>query len=288
MRIVVTGAAGRLGLAISAEMASAGHDVIPLTRSDLDVSDADRVAATMNRLRPELIVNCSAYNSVDAAEANPAAAFSANAHAVSYLAHAAQAAGALLVHYSTDFVFDGTARDPYSEEDPTNPLSVYGASKLSGEHAARSTTRHYVLRVESLFGGFGVKEQRATIDYIVDSLLAGAGVRAFVDRTVSPSYVPDVVRATIALVDGQAPFGIYHCVNSGWSTWYEMANEVARELGVHGHIEPVMTKALKAAAPRPLYCALSNCKLLAAGIVMPSWQSAIARHLAGRASRIPA
>jgi dTDP-4-dehydrorhamnose reductase len=241
----------------------------------------------MDRLRPDVIVNCSAYNAVDAAEADPVAAFATNAQGVSCLARAAQAAGALLVHYSTDFVFDGATPEPYVEDDPTNPLSVYGASKLAGENEARSTPRHYVLRIESLFGGCGLKGQRATVDHIVDNLLAGTGARAFVDRTVSPSYVPDVVRATLALIDRQAPYGIYHCVNSGWGTWYELACEVARQLGVPPRIEPVMTPELKTSAQRPLFCALSNRKLLAAGIDMPSWQSAIERHLATRLAQTP-
>jgi dTDP-4-dehydrorhamnose reductase len=288
MRIVLTGAAGRLGAAMSAEAASAGHKVVALTRADLDISDAGRVASAMDRLRPDVMVNCSAYNAVDAAEANPAAAFATNVQGPSCLARAAQATGALLVHYSTDFVFDGTALDPYVEDHPTNPLSVYGASKLAGEVEARSTPRHYVLRIESLFGGCGVKGQRATVDHIVDKLLAGTEVRALVDRTVSPSYVVDVVRATIALIDRQASYGIYHCVNSGWSTWYELACEVARQLGVPARIEPAMTTDLKMVAPRPLFCALSNRKLLAVDIDMPSWQSAIGRHLAARLAQIPA
>jgi dTDP-4-dehydrorhamnose reductase len=288
MRIVLTGAAGRLGAALSAEMAAAGYTVLALRRSDLDISDADRVASAVGRLRPDVIVNCGAYNAVDAAEADPSAAFATNALGVSCLARAAQATDALLVHYSTDFVFDGTTLDPYAEDHPTNPLSVYGASKLAGETEARSAPRHYVLRVASLFGGCGVKGQRATVDHIVDNLLAGTGVRALVDRTVSPSYVPDILRATIALVDRHAPYGIYHCVNSGWSTWYELACEVARQLGVPALIEPVMTSDLKAQATRPQYCALSNQKLVAAGIDMPSWQSAIERHLATRAAPTPA
>jgi dTDP-4-dehydrorhamnose reductase len=288
MRIVVTGATGRLGVAVSAEVASAGHMAVALSRADLDISDAGRVAVAMARLRPEVIVNCSAYNAVDAAEADPSAAFATNAHGPSCLARAAQATGALLVHYSTDFVFDGTTYDPYIEDDPTNPLSAYGASKLAGENEVRSTPRHYVLRIESLFGGCGVKGQRATVDHIVDNLLAGTRVRALVDRTVSPSYVTDVVRATIALIDRQASYGIYHCVNSGWSTWYELACEVARQLGVPARIEPVMTTDLKAVATRPLFCALSNRKLLAVGIDMPSWQSAVERHLVRRLAQIHA
>jgi len=184
------------------------------------------------------------------------------------------------VHYGTDFVFDGTAPDPYTEDDPPNPLNIYGASKLAGEHEVRRTRRHYILRVESLFGGSGVNGQRSTIDWIAVKLLAGAVVHAVVDRTASPAYVFDVARVTRLLLENQAPFGTYHCVNSGFGTWYELATEIARGLATDGRIEPVMAVDLRTIAPRPRFCALSNRKLLAAGIPMPNWQAAIRRHLA--------
>ena len=151
--------------------------------------------------------------------------------------------GTLLVHYGTDFVFDGTASAPYVEDDPVNPLSVYGASKLAGEAEVRSVCpHHYILRVESLFGGAGVGGHRATIDYIADTLVAGSTVRAFVDRTVSPSYVPDVARATRELIARSGPHGTYHCVSTGMTTWYDIAQHIAVELGVHGHIEVAREK----------------------------------------------
>jgi hypothetical protein len=163
---VVTGAGGRLGAALSAELVSAGHKVTGLSRTDLDVTDGEQVATVMRHLRPEVIVNCSAYNAVDAAESDPAAAFAANAEGPSFLADAAEATEALLIHYSTDFVFDGRALEPYSEDAPANPLGVYGASKLAGEHEVRRARRHYILRVESLFGGRGANGHRATVDQI--------------------------------------------------------------------------------------------------------------------------
>ena len=215
MRILVIGAAGRLGAAVSDVLLLAGHSVIALSRAELDICNARRVITELDRLQPEAIVNCSAYNAVDAAEADPATAFAVNAHGPSFLACAARAAGALLVHYSTDFVFDGDTRQPYAEDEPTNPLSVYGASKLAGENEIRSTRRHYILRLESLFGGTGRKGHQATIDQMTDKLLAGVPLPALADRTVSPSYVADVARATAMLIELKAPHGTYHCVNSG-------------------------------------------------------------------------
>jgi dTDP-4-dehydrorhamnose reductase len=285
MRIAVTGAAGRLGSVLSSELASAGHDVVALGHADLDVTNADQVAAVMTRLEPHAIVNCSAYNAVDAAEADQAAAYALNAHAPSLLAAAATSTGALLVHFSTDFVFDGTATEPYSEEAPTHPLGVYGASKLSGEHEVRRTPRHYILRVESLFGGLGVKGHRASVDAIIETIASGGVVKAFVDRSVTPSYVPDVVQAVRALVEGGAAYGTYHCVNSGWTTWYDLAHAVAARMGLPASVEPVLVGSVRTVAPRPRFCALSNRKLIAAGVPMADWLSAVGRHVAGRSAQ---
>lgn len=284
MRVVVTGAAGRLGAAVCHTLASAGHQVMGLSRRDLDVCDAVQVGTVMRHLRPEAIVNCSAYNAVDAAETDEANAYAVNAGAPAKLAMAAAELDALLVHYSTDFVFDGAADAPYEEHHPTNPLSVYGASKLAGEDAARTAPRHFVLRVESLFGGQGIHGHRATIDYLADTLADGKPIRAAADRTVTPSYVPDVADATLALTAGGARYGTYHCVNSGAATWYELASYVAARLGREGLVERISAADLRTPARRPMYCALSNAKLAAAGIGMLGWQSAVDRHLAGRSA----
>jgi dTDP-4-dehydrorhamnose reductase len=279
VRIVVTGASGRLGGVLCVELVSAGHDLLTLDRGELDITRAEQVTAVIDHLRPEVIINCAAYNAVDAAQTDRAAAFALNAHAPALLAAAGDAAGAVFVHFSSDFVFDGEAGEAYTEAHPTNPLNVYGASKLAGEAAVRQASRHYILRVSSLFGGVGRNGHHATVDYIADSLVAGTTVRAAVDRTVTPSYAPDVARATLAMLAGHIPYGTYHCANPTATTWYELAQEVARQLGSNARVEPVRAADLSTIAPRPRACALANQKLASLGILMPAWQSAIRRHL---------
>jgi len=259
---------------------SAGHDVVALTRAELDITRPEQIKARIDPLQPAVIVNCAAYNGVDAAEGDRGAAFALNADGPALLAAAASAIDAVFVHFSSDFVFDGMADRPYVETHPTNPLGAYGSSKLAGEAAAGGAPRHYVVRVESLFGG-GANGHRATIDLIADSLLAGAAVRVAVDRTVTPSYVPDVACAIRALINSGIPYGIYHCVNSGSTSWYELAREVAQQLDIRGRIQPIRASELMTHAPRPRFCALSNRKLVSAGIPMPTWQSAVHRHLVG-------
>jgi dTDP-4-dehydrorhamnose reductase len=233
-------------------------------------------------VRPDVVVNCSAYTDVDRAEDEPVEALEVNAFAVRALAAEAEAVGAVFVHYSTDFVFDGAAGRPYTEADQPNPRSTYACSKLIGEWFAAEASRHYVLRVESVFGGPPAGARPTSVDRIVDRLVDGEEVPVFSDRTVSPSYQRDVAAATRALVERGAPPGLYHCVNSGACTWEELAREAARLMGTSARLKPLRMADAGLRANRPRYCALSNAKLAAAGVPMPTWQDALARYLAER------
>ena len=283
MRIAVVGARGQLGAALVNECAPA-HETIALGRAELDVSDDAAVAAALARVKPRVILNASAWTDVDAAEAYPIDALNTNAFGVRALARAARAHGATLVHYSTDFVFDGKATSPYTEADRPNPQSVYAASKLLGEWFALDAPSAYVLRVESLFGrARGAGPAKGSVATIVETLLAGGSPKAFEDRTISPTYVIDAARATRQLVESSAPAGLYHCVNSGHCTWLELAQALAQQLGgaeMSSRLVPVRLSEMALKAARPQYCALSNDKLRAAGVDMPTWQDALARYLA--------
>jgi dTDP-4-dehydrorhamnose reductase len=284
MRIAVLGARGQLGAAVVHECAT--HDVVAFTRADLDVSDDRAVAAAIERTKPDAVINCAAYNHVDAAEDHPVDALNANAFAVRAVARAAERQGASLVHYGSDFVFDGTASAPYTEDDRPNPQSVYAASKLLGEWFALDVPRAYVLRVESLFGRApGDGPAKGSVEGILDGLLSGTSPRVFQDRTVSPTYVEDAARATRRLLEARPTPGVYHCVNSGACTWLEFALELARQLGVEAKVTPVKMADVALRARRPRFCALSNAKLREAGIDMPTWQDALVRFALALAER---
>lgn len=282
MNVLVVGAAGHLGSAVADRFAG-WADVTATTRGELDVCDHRAVEALVARLRPAAVINCAAYTDVDRAEDEPVEALNVNAFAVRVLAGAARSVDAALVHYSTDFVFDGTGGRPYTEEDPPNPRSTYACSKLLGEWFAREAPRHYVLRVESVFGSAAGGPRPTSVDRIVDAVVEGREALVFVDRTVSPSYRDDVAAATRGLLEGRAEPGLYHCVNSGSCTWEELALEAGRQLGVEPRLRRLRMADVSLRAQRPLYCALSNARLAAAGIRMPSWQDAIGRYLAARA-----
>ncbi len=282
MRILVTGAAGQLGAALLNRFRASGHVVVGTTRSELDVTCHADVMRVVSEVGPDAIVNCTAYNDVDGAEDDAATALEVNAFAVRSLARAARERDAILVHYSTDFVFEGepARTEPCAEQDRPNPQSVYGCSKLLGEWFAADAPRHYVFRVESLFGG---PAARSSVDRIIDALAAGREARVFVDRVVSPSYVEDVGAATEVALAKAVPFGLYHCVNGGHTTWHELGREIARLGGWNDDLlVPVKVADVRMKAKRPQYAALGNAKLAAIGVVMPGWRDAVARHLAGR------
>ena len=275
MKVLVTGARGQLAGAIVHTFKHSAQ-VCAYSRSELDVTDFDAVMASVKRDRPDVIINCAAYNLVDAAEDDAAQALAVNAFAVRTLARAAAETGATLVHYSTDFVFDGRAERPYSETDVPNPQSVYAQSKLIGEWFALEAPRAFVLRVESLFGGANA---RSSIDRIAEAIRNGREAKVFEDRTVSPSFVVDVAESTRALVEHGEP-GLYHCVGTGYATWLEVGREIARIMGKEreARLVPTSVADVRLRASRPQFAALANEKL---GRIapMPSWQDALRRYL---------
>jgi dTDP-4-dehydrorhamnose reductase len=278
MKVLVTGAHGQLAGAII-DTYKALADVRAYSRGELDISNFDAVMSRFAADSPDLVINCAAYNKVDQAEDEPQAALTVNAFAVRVLARAADEVGATLVHYSTDFVFDGRGTRPYVETDPPKPLSVYGQSKLLGEWFALEARRAFVLRVESLFGGVNA---RSSVDRIVFAIANSEEAKVFHDRTVSPSFVVDVAEATKALVERGEP-GLYHCVGTGYGTWLDLAREIVRIMGREreARLSPMSVADVSFRAPRPQFAALSNEKLTRV-VPIPTWQDALRRYLAHR------
>jgi dTDP-4-dehydrorhamnose reductase len=277
-KVLVLGAAGQLGAAAVRRLRTR-TDVVALARPDLDLTDRVRVEAVLDAERPALVLNCAAYNAVDRAEDDPVTALAVNAFAVHTVARASVEVGATFVHYSTDFVFDGRADRPYVETDRPNPLGVYGQSKLIGEWLALEAPGAFVLRVESLFGG---PAGGSSVDRIADALASGATARVFTDRVVSPSYVDDVVDATWGLMSLGAAPGVYHVVNTGMTTWFDLGTHLAGLLGAEPRLEAVRTSDVPMRAARPRFCALSNAKLCQAGVEMPAWTDALDRYVNAR------
>jgi dTDP-4-dehydrorhamnose reductase len=271
---IVLGGRGTLGAALSAELPRAGWRLeAALGRNECDIRDEAALRALFERLRPTVIFNSAAYTDVDRAETEPEVAFAVNATGAETVARAAAAAGAAIVHYSTDFVFDGELERPYDERDPPSPQGSYARSKIAGDTAvAAANPRHFILRVGCLYGQGG----RNFPSTIVRRLRAGETVRADRDRLGSPTWVRDVARVSAALA-GTDFYGLYHCTSQGETSWANFAGFAAEALGLPPErATGVPTSELPMKAPRPRRAILDNRALRLRGLdSMPSWQDAL-------------
>ena len=282
--ILVTGARGQLGAELVAALAPFGK-VTALDRASLDLTDADAIVRVVRNAAPAWIVNAAAYTAVDRAEREPARAFAINARAPRILAEEAKRIGAMLVHYSTDYVFDGAQRTPYDEASPTNPLNVYGASKLEGEHAiAASGASALTLRTSWVYGLRG-----ANFLLTIRRLAAERDVLRIVDdQTGVPNWTRSLAGATAALMArGRAAVaeraGLYHLCASGSTTWYGFACAIVGN-APKPKIVPIATADYPLPAPRPAYAVLDTARIRDAfGVALPDWRDVLAACLAGPA-----
>lgn len=281
-RALVTGSDGQLGRAFVSRLAEVWA-VTGVDRGEIDLTRPTDLRQLVDEVRPSLIINCAAWNDVDGAETHPLDAFRTNGDVVWYLADLARARDATLVHFSSDFVFDGTKTEPHTEDDDPAPQSVYGMSKLAGERNATRAERHYVLRLASLYGGH---TRRTSTDWFIERARAGERVTAFGNRTVSPSYVPHVVDQTCRLLDVGAPFGLYHAASADWCLWTDIAARILARVGKSDLLVPTTFDNPPDRAPRPQHCALSSAKLAAAIGPLPGWREALDDYL-GRVQVLP-
>ncbi len=273
-RLLITGARGTVGSALVAHFA-AGHDVLACDHARLDITDPSAVRSLVEAFRPHAILNPAAMTNVDACEDEPERAEAVNARAPGYLAAAAEAVGATLVHFSTDYVFDGTKGAPYVETDPPCPLGVYGRTKLAGELAVQAEcARGFVVRV-----AWVITFARRNFYAIMREAAAGGRARV-VHQVSSPSGLPDISQAVEALLTGAAPVGCYHLVNAGHCSRRELAAEIFRLLGATVRIEEVEATPGHG-APRPVCSPLAAAAWRAAGLPpFRPWQAALADALA--------
>lgn len=255
---------------------------------DVECTDPASVAAAIVPYRPDVVVNCAAFVRVDACEDDPRRAFEVNALGALHVARACREIGARCVYISTDYVFDGGKLEPYTEEDPPNPINIYGASKLAGEHLVRQTCADaLIVRAASLYGGRGARGKGSNfVLTVLHRARRGEPLRIVHDVRMSPTYTRDAAQAIAGLV-AQNVSELFHVVNGGSCTWYEFASRVLTLAGLGAVAEPVPSSEYPMRARRPVNSALSTHKLYAAGIRMPSWEDALARYLAELAAYYP-
>jgi dTDP-4-dehydrorhamnose reductase len=287
VRYAVLGSAGQLGRDLCPRLAG---DVVPLTRGQVDLNRPELVRAALADLRPEVVINCAAYNFVDKAESEPEAAFQVNAWGVRTLAQVCRDLDCTLVHFSTDYVFglDEKRSTPYAEHDAPGPVSVYGLSKLAGEYLVRSICpRHFVIRTCGLYGVWGSGGKGGNF---VETMLRVAGqgkpLRVVADQTCTPSYTVDVATAAAGLIQTRE-YGLYHLTNTGGCTWHDFARTIFELAGVKADLSPIPSSEYAAPARRPGYSVLGQGVYQRLGLPpVRAWQEGLAAYLEERKRRV--
>ena len=276
MAILVVGSRGMLGSDLMAEFAPRS-EVLGLDLPEIDITQIEQCFSWAKKCRPNIILNAAALTRVDYCETNQEEAFLINGDGAGNLARTAASIGAMLVHYSTDYIFDGLKEDAYLEEDAPNPRSVYGKSKLAGEDLVRRyCSNHLIIRTSWLFGANGPNFIRT----ILNAAGRGESLRVVNDQRGSPSYTKDVASHTRKMIERGCK-AIFHLTNSGSCTWYELSREALDCLGAKNiPVTPVSTSEFPRPAPRPANSILANARLVQEGLpLMRPWQAAVQEYV---------
>ncbi len=274
MRILVLGSEGQLGSELCKALEE--HDLIPVKHGQADIAQLDQIIDFSRHDRPEAIINAAGYTDVDGCEKNKEKAFLLNAIGARNAAIAARRVGADLIHFSTDYVFDGQKEGPYIECDSTGPLNIYGWSKLLGERMAiEQNPRTFILRIAWLYGPSGRN--------FVKTMLAIAKDRNELlvvnDQKGTPTFAGDVAKQIKLLMDTES-YGLYHCTSQGSCTWYDFAKEILRLAGISTRVKPVTSAEYPRPARRPASSVLDNLMLRVQGLdIMPPWRDSLASHI---------
>lgn len=286
MKIALIGANGQLGSDLAKVLPARGHDLVSLTHAQIEVTNAECVAAMMQEHEPELVLNMAAFHKVDVCEQEVERTFAVNVYGVHNLALACRVHGAALAHMSTDYVFGGdkTRATPYVETDAPAPINAYGVSKLAGEQFVRYLLeRYFIFRVTGLYGVAGSSGKGGNFVELM-LRLAGAGkdIRVVDDQRMTPTYTVDLAQQIAAVIETEQ-YGLYHATSQGDCTWYEFAAEIFRQSGLRPTLGRAKTGDFGEKATRPAYSVLENRALREIGMdVMRPWQEALGAYLEER------
>lgn len=282
MKIGVIGANGQLGMDVCEAFSARAHSVIRLTHTDIDVGDLDKLKEVLGSANFDVVINTSAYHNLDLCEKNPNVSFLVNSTGAKNLAILSNDLNFKLVHYSTDYVFDGKKNTPYEVEDIPNPINVYGVSKLAGEELIQDISQNYVIiRTASLFGRSPCRAKNGLnfVRLMLKLASENKPIQVVNDQFSSPTWTADVAEQTLQFVLNDVT-GLYHAVGEGGCSWYEFAQEVFKIARVQANLSPKSTVEDEKAIKRPKYSVMSNIKISKLGInVMNTWEHALRRYL---------
>jgi dTDP-4-dehydrorhamnose reductase len=257
----------------------ADRNPIGLGHDEIDIEDGARVESVLAKLKPTLVINTAAFHNLEECERQPHRAFAVNVVATDRLSRAVQNCGAAFATMSTDYVFDGKKGSPYTEGDEPRPINLYGLSRLCGElNIARFGPRYFLFRTSGLFGVRETPGSTRFIETVIIQARAGQCPRVVNDLVFSPSYAVDVALAMRRAFEKET-FGLYHVTNTGECSWFELAVEALKLVGVGVEVLPISYKDYGSLVPRPTYTALDHEALRRIGVDMPSWRDGLSRHL---------
>ena len=286
MNVILIGANGQLGSDLHRELQGQGHTVIAFNHADLEVTNAAQVDEVIGRARPAVVINTAAFHKVEECERRPGLAFEVNASGPLNLAKVCARLGIVLVHFSTDYVFDGRKQQPYLEADLPTPLNVYGASKVAGEYLiASNMERSFVVRTCGLYGVAGSSGKGGNfVETMLKKAREGSLIQVVKDQVLTPTFTRDLAAVVSQLIRTEA-YGLYHISSEGQCSWYEFARKIFELEGLRVDLWPVATSQFPSPVKRPPYSVMNKSKLRGVGLVMPPWEASLGRYLKSRASK---
>jgi len=278
MKIAVIGSTGQLGIDLMKTL-NDGHEVVGLAHKDIEVADYDSCLILKDH-RPEIVINTAAFHKTDQCEEEPLKAFSVNALGARNVALVSKEIAATAVFISTDYVFDGSKKEPYNEEDVPAPINTYGISKLAAEHFTRQNPKHYIVRIASVFGKAGASGKGGNfVETMITKAKKNETITVIDDMWMSPTYTKDASSILKGILELQLPFGVYHATNKGYCSWYQFTQEIFQLTGLNPTLTPIKTEQLNLKARRPRFSALTSTKLSRYNLEPREWKEALRAYL---------
>jgi dTDP-4-dehydrorhamnose reductase len=279
MKIAVIGSTGQLGTDLVKTL-GATHEVVGLTHNDIEVADYDS-CLILKKHQPDVVINTAAFHKTDQCEEEPLKTFSVNALGARNVAMITKKTDTTAVFISTDYVFDGSKKEPYTEDDVPAPINTYGISKLAAEHFTRQNPKHYIIRIASVFGKAGASGKGGNfVETMITKAKNNDPITIIDDMWMSPTYTKDAASTLKEVVENQLPYGVYHATNKGYCSWYQFAEQIFQFTGLTPELTPIKTEQLTMKAKRPRFSALKSTKLPQYGIETPTWRQALREYLA--------
>ena len=277
MRVVIIGSSGQLGCDLVNELEKK-YEVIGLTHKDIEVSDYGS-CLILEKYKPDIIINTAAFHKTDQCEKEPLKAFSVNSLGARNITLITNKINATTIYISTDYVFDGSKNEPYTENDIPVPINTYGVSKLAAENFTIQNPKHYIIRIASAFGKVGASGKGGNfVETMITKAKNNEAINVIDDMWMSPTYTKDASLAMTKIAE-KLPYGVYHVVNKGFCSWYKFAKQIFKYTGLNPKLTPIKTQQFSGKANRPRFSALKSVKLSQYDIELPTWQRALYEYL---------